>query len=233
MTRFRRGSASPRDASLAPTLSTAPLATLLQRPPLACPLLPDDRLALRSIRLSHVPPLSLRRSPHALAAYTRLTTTLSTRRPSPQTRRTVHRPRDLSAKALPPPHRSLRSHRGELAGPLSRDDVHAAGAQCSRSARHRCGRSPLVPYAPLGTYSMAPPTTTRLSPPLFEPRPLAARLLCTRPGMLAKILHFMRRSTAPRGAPHMPPPPTRSHLHPFHYRLAVSSLTSPPPACAF
>ena len=178
VTRFRRGSASPRDASLAPTLSTAPLATLLQRPPLACPLLPDDRLALRSIRLSHVPPLSLRRSPHALAAYTRLTTTLSTRRPSPQTRRTVHRPRDLSAKALPPPHRSLRSHRGELAGPLSRDDVHAAGAQCSCSARHRCGRSPLVLYAPLGTYSMAPPTTTRLSPPLFEPRGARLPLVC-------------------------------------------------------
>ena len=154
------------------------LRRLLQRPPLAYPLLPDDRLALRSIRLSHVPPLSLRRSPHALAAYTRLTTTLSTRRPSPQTRRTVHRPRDLSAKALPPPHRSLRSHRGELAGPLSRDDVHAAGAQCSRSARHRCGRSPLVPYAPLGTYSMAPPTTTRLSPPLFEPRGARLPLVC-------------------------------------------------------
>ena len=47
------------------------LRRLLQRPPLAYPLLPDDRLALRSIRLSHVPPLSLRRSPHALAAYTR------------------------------------------------------------------------------------------------------------------------------------------------------------------
>eukprot|EP00618_Florenciella_parvula_P038768 CAMPEP_0119483714 /NCGR_PEP_ID=MMETSP1344-20130328/10996_1 /TAXON_ID=236787 /ORGANISM="Florenciella parvula, Strain CCMP2471" /LENGTH=127 /DNA_ID=CAMNT_0007518225 /DNA_START=11 /DNA_END=391 /DNA_ORIENTATION=+ len=85
------------------------------------------------------------------------------------TRRTVHRPRDLSAKALPPPHRSLRSHRGELAGPLSRDDVHAAGAQCSRSARHRCGRSPLVPYAPLGTYSMAPPTTTGSPHPSSSP----------------------------------------------------------------
>ena len=179
VTRFRRGSASPRDASLAPL--SLPRRSLRScsgpRSHVRC-YRTTVYIALRSIRLSHVPPLSLRRSPHALAAYTRLTTTLSTRRPSPQTRRTVHRPRDLSAKALPPPHRSLRSHRGELAGPLSRDDVHATGAQCSCSARHRCGRSPLVLYAPLGTYSMAPPTTTRLSPPLFEPRGARLPLVC-------------------------------------------------------
>lgn len=233
MTRFRRGSASPRDASLAPTLSTAPLATLLQRPPLACPLLPDDRLALRSIRLSHVPPLSLRRSPHALAAYTRLTTTLSTRRPSPQTRRTVHRPRDLSAKALPPPHRSLRSHRGELAGPLSRDDVHAAGAQCSVSLRSSSLR-PLTARsvrAARNLFHGTPHHHAALPTPLRAPPP-AARLLCTRPGMLATLHAPLHRSAR---APHMPdPPPTRSHLHSPHYRLAVSSLTSPPPPpCAF
>ena len=53
MTRFRRGSglrfAVRCLPSLALTLPTAPIATFLQRPPRACPLLPNDRQPSRSI----------------------------------------------------------------------------------------------------------------------------------------------------------------------------------------
>ena len=221
------------------------LRRLLQRPPLAYPLLPDDRLALRSIRLSHVPHLSLQRSPHTLAAYTRLTRasaldnhplhtssfaadkTRARRQDAPSTDREIfpRRPfHHLTARSalieVSSPARSRATMYMSLGRSALAPLVIAAAAH--RSFRTR--RSEPIPWHP--------------PPPRGSPHPSSspARLPLAFALYSSWYVSYTSCAAPPLRAapPTCPPPPTRSHLHPFHYRLAVSSLTSPPPPpCAF